>query len=219
MTPPLPAGVLWDMDGTLVDTEPEWIATERALVESHGGTWSEEDSLHLVGSALLEAGEYIRVRGNLPMTAEEVVDAMVERIVGRLTQAISWQPGARELLADLRANRVPCVLVTMSYRRLADVVVSALPPGTFAATVTGDEVTRGKPHPDPYLFAARQLGVDPADCIVIEDSPTGARAGVAAGARVVGVPGAVPIQVDGVVTVPTLTGLDARGLARAARGA
>jgi HAD superfamily hydrolase (TIGR01509 family) len=213
----LPAAVLWDMDGTIVDTEPEWIAAERTLVEAHGGKWCDEDSANLVGSALPAAGEYIRLRGDLPMAAADVVDLLVDRLVSRLKQNITWQPGAVELLADLRAHAVPCALVTMSYRRLADVVVAALPPDSFEVTVTGDEVWRGKPDPGAYLLAAQQLGVDPADCIVIEDSPTGAMAGVAAGARVVGVPGTVPIDLDGVVTVPSLTGMDARALARAAR--
>ena len=216
MTLTLPAAVLWDMDGTLVDTEPDWIAIERALVGSCGGTWTDHDSVNLVGSALLEAGEYIRVRGNVPMTAEQIVETMVEWMVERLKRSVAWRPGARELLADLRANGVPCALVTMSYRQLADVVVSALPPESFGATVTGDEVVKGKPHPEPYLRAARELGVDTSDCVVIEDSTTGARAGLAAAARVVAVPNIVPVDVAGVVTVPTLAGMDTARLAAAA---
>lgn len=209
----LPAAVLWDMDGTLVDTEPEWIATERALVMSHGGTWTDEDSKKLVGSALIEAAEYIRVRGGLPMTAEQVVETMVDRIVERLKESIPWRPGARELLMALRANDVPCALVTMSYRRLADIVVSGLPPDTFGAVVTGDEVANGKPHPEPYLRAASELGVKIANCVVIEDSPTGARAGLASGARVVAAPNVVNVDLPGVSTVATLVGLGTAELA------
>lgn len=201
------------MDGTLVDTEPDWIATERALVLSHGGTWTDEDSKKLVGSALIEAGEYIRVRGGLPISAEQVVETMVDHIVERLKEAITWRPGARELLSDLRAHGVPCALVTMSYRRLADIVVSALPPDTFGAVITGDEVVHGKPHPEPYLRAARDLGVDIADCIVIEDSTTGARAGLASGARVVAAPNMVDVDLPGIPTVRTLVGLRAVDLA------
>ncbi|HEU4543844.1 MAG TPA: HAD family phosphatase [Jiangellaceae bacterium] len=221
MHTPLPAAVLWDMDGTLVDTEPDWIATERALVISHGGTWTDEDSERLVGSALIEAGEYIRVRGGLPMTAEQVVETMVERVLERLKESVTWRPGARELLADLRAHHVPCALVTMSYRKLADVVVSALPPDSFGAVVTGDEVVNGKPHPEPYLRAARELGVDIARCIVIEDSTTGARAGVASGARVVAAPNVVDVNLSGVPTVATLVKMRAADLAAIAgyRGA
>ena len=216
MHTPLPAAVLWDMDGTLVDTEPEWIATERALVTSHGGEWTDEDSKRLVGSALIEAGEYIRIRGRLPMTAEQVVETMVQRIVERLKESITWRPGARELLTDLRAHGVPCALVTMSYRQLADVVVSALTPDTFGAVITGDEVVNGKPHPEPYLRAAGELGVDIAECIVIEDSTTGARAGLASGARVVAAPNVVDVQLPGIPTVSTLVGMGAADLAAVA---
>jgi len=212
----LPAAVLWDMDGTLVDTEPEWIATERALVMSHGGEWTDEDSKRLVGSALIEAGEYIRVRGGLPMTAEQVVENMVQRIVERLKESITWRPGARELLTDLRAHGVPCALVTMSYRQLADIVASALPPDTFGAVITGDEVVHGKPHPEPYLRAASDLGVDIADCIVIEDSTTGATAGLASGARVVAAPNVVDVDLPGIPIVRTLVGMGAADLAAVA---
>lgn len=204
------------MDGTLVDTEPEWIATERALVMSHGGEWTDEDSKRLVGSALIEAGEYIRVRGGLPLTAEQVVENMVQRIVERLKESITWRPGARELLTDLRAHGVPCALVTMSYRELADIVVSALPPDTFGAVITGDEVVNGKPHPEPYLRAASDLGVDIADCIVIEDSTNGARAGLASGARVVAAPNVVDVDLPGIPTVGTLVGMGAADLAAVA---
>ena len=201
------------MDGTLVDTEPDWIATERALVTSHGGTWTDEDSERLVGSALIEAGEYIKVRGGLPMTAEQIVETMVDRIVERLKEAITWRPGARELLVDLRAHGVPCALVTMSYRRLTDIVVSALPPDTFGSVVTGDEVVNGKPHPEPYLRAANELDVDIAECIVIEDSTTGAMSGLASGARVVAAPNVVDVDLPGVPTVATLVGMRAADLA------
>ncbi len=204
------------MDGTLVDTEPDWIATEHTLVTTNGGTWTDEDSARLVGSSLIDAAEYIRVRGGLPMTAEQIVDAMVERMVERMKESLAWRPGARELLADLRARGIPCALVTMSYRRLADIVVSSLPPNTFGAVVTGDEVRHGKPHPEPYLRAAAELGVDIAECIVIEDSTNGARAGLAAGARVVAAPNIVNVDVPGIPTLSTLVGVTAADLAAVA---
>jgi HAD superfamily hydrolase (TIGR01509 family) len=218
MTPALPAAVLWDMDGTLVDTEPDWMACERELVESHGGTWTTEDSLALVGRDLLAAGEYIRRRGRVPMTAEQIVDWMLDRMVVRVTQEVGWQPGARELLADLRSAGVPCALVTMSYRRLADAVVGRLPAGSFATVVTGDDVEHGKPHPEPYLTAAARLGVEPKECVVIEDTSTGAAAGLAAGCRVLVVPHVVDVDPALHVTVlPSLAGLRTDDLAAAVR--
>lgn len=213
MNSPLPAAVLWDMDGTLVDTEPLWIAAERGLVESHGSTWTEADSRALVGSDLLTAGAYIRDRAALPMTPAAVVEHLVAEVLRGVSRGVGWRPGARELLYGLRALDVPCALVTMSYRPLADAVTALLVPGTFAAVITGDEVTHGKPHPEPYLSAAAQLGVEPSECVVIEDSETGAAAGSSAGARVIGVPNVVPVTSrPGVVITDSLVHLDPAGL-------
>ena len=119
-----------------------------------------------------------------------------------------WRPGARELLAELLAAGVPCALVTMSYAVLAESMVRQLPTGSLAAVVTGDQVTDGKPHPEAYLTAAALLGVDPARCVAIEDSPTGIASAEAAGCAVIAVPHAVPIDAAPTRTLrPTLVGL------------
>ncbi|WP_298324142.1 HAD family phosphatase [Haloactinopolyspora sp.] len=213
VTAQLPAAVLWDMDGTMVDTEPLWIDAEKALVERHGGTWTEADSLSLVGSDLLAAGAYIRERGGLSMTPEQVVDHLLGEVLLGVDEDLTWQPGVRELLAELNHLGVPCALVTMSYRVLAEAVIAQLPSNTFTAVLTGDEVAHGKPHPEPYLAAAAQLGVDPESCVVIEDSPTGAASGLAAGARVVSVPNAVaPRPEPGMVVIDSLGGVAAADL-------
>lgn len=219
MLSPYPAAVLWDMDGTLVDTEPLWISSERALVERHGGTWTDEDSKALVGSDLLAAGDYIRRRGALPLTAAEVVEHLLSEVLEEVKKGATWRPGAPELLAELRSLNIPCGLVTMSYRVLAEAVITQLPAATFATVVTGDVVSRGKPHPEPYLTAAAELGVPPADCVVIEDSPTGAASGVAAGMRVLGVPNTVSVEPqDGMVVIESLMGIGAAGLLGAFNG-
>lgn len=188
-----PDAVLWDMDGTLVDTEPYWIATEYAMAEKYGGTWSEEHALNLVGNALLESGAYIRVHMGIDLTPQEIVDELLDGVVELVREAVPWRPGARELLADLRANDVQCALVTMSWQRFVEPILAHLPADTFAAIVTGDRVEFGKPHPEPYLTAAAELGVAPEDCLAIEDSNTGAKSGVAAGCVVLCVPHHVPI--------------------------
>lgn len=97
------------------------------------------------------------------------------------------------MLTTVRDAEIPSALVTMSWRRFADEVVACLPDGVFTATVVGDEVAEGKPHPEPYLLAAEKLGVNPRDCLAIEDSPTGARSALAAGCWVLGVPNVVQI--------------------------
>ena len=203
-----PAAVLWDMDGTLVDTEPYWIETEYAMAEKYGGTWSEEHALNLVGNDLLESGVYIRVHMGIDLTPQEIVDELLEGVVERVRQSVPWRPGARELLADLRANDVPCALVTMSWQRFVAPILAHLEPDTFASVVTGDRVEFGKPHPEPYLTAAAALDVAPEDCLAIEDSNTGAKSGVAAGCLVLCVPNHVPIlEGEGRVFRDTLVGL------------
>lgn len=189
----VPAGVLWDLDGTLVDTEPAWIAAEHQIVAAHGGTWSHEDARAIVGFDLLDAAAYIRANGGVQLEPQVIVEQMLDAVMQSIANAVPWRPGALALLAELAAARVPCALVTMSWRRLADAVVSALPTGSFAVTITGDEVANGKPHPEPYLAAAAALGVPATACIAIEDSPTGAASAESAGCTVVVVPNVVDV--------------------------
>jgi len=204
-----PSAVLWDMDGTLVDTEPYWIEVEYALVAEHGGTWSMEHALNLVGNDLLVSAEYIREHGGVDLPAADVVDRLLDGVIERINERVPWQPGAVELLAALREADVPCALVTMSYERFVAPVLAALPPHTFGAVVTGDRVTVGKPHPEPYLQAAARLGVSPADCIAIEDSNTGAKSAAAAGCTVLVVPNHVPVlEGERRVFVDSLVGVD-----------
>ncbi|GAA4971615.1 hypothetical protein GCM10023225_11650 [Kineococcus glutinatus] len=129
-----------------------------------------------------------------------------------------WRPGARERLAGLRAAGVPTALVTMSYRSLAQEVVQLLP-GAFDVLVPGDEVARGKPAPDPYLRAAELLGVDPRECVALEDSATGVRSAEAAGCRTVAVPHLVPVPAaPGRSRVRSLADVDLAVLARLRAG-
>jgi HAD superfamily hydrolase (TIGR01509 family) len=188
--------VLFDMDGTLVDTEPYWIAAEYALVESFGGTWSDEHAHALVGNALIDSAIYIREHGGVDLDPPEIVDRLLDDVVVATEKEIPWRPGARELLAALAARGVPCALVTMSYTRLADTMTAQLPQGTFAAVVTGDQVSDGKPHPEAYLTAAARLGATPQRCVAIEDSPTGVASASAAGCVVIGIPHHVAVPAD-----------------------
>ncbi|WP_246142551.1 HAD family hydrolase [Nocardioides rubriscoriae] len=206
--------VLWDMDGTLVDTEPYWIATEHALAAEYGGTWSHELALQLVGNDLLESGRFIREHMPLPLSPEEIVERLLDGVVALVEQEVPWRPGARELLADLGRAGVPCALVTMSYERFVAPILQALPAGSFQVVVTGDQVERGKPHPEPYLHAARLLGVDATDCLAIEDSDTGCRSAEAAGCTVLAVPHHVAVEPgERRVFADTLVGLGPADLA------
>lgn len=205
----IPAAVLWDMDGTLVDTEPYWIEVEFELAATYGAPWSREHALNLVGNDLLESGRYIRAHMGIDLDPAQIVELLLDGVVERVERRVPWRPGALDLLASLADADVPCALVTMSYERFVAPILTELPPSTFAVVVTGDAVSQGKPHPEPYLKAAAGLGVDPNDCLAIEDSETGTRSAVAAGCAVLVVPHHVVVQPGERRTfVDSLVGLD-----------
>ncbi|QFG70220.1 HAD family phosphatase [Ornithinimicrobium pratense] len=207
------------MDGTLVDTEPYWIAEEYALVEAAGGVWTEEDAHDLVGQDLRVSARMILDRTPVTGTVDEIVHLLLAGVVRRTREHMPWRPGARALLTELAQAQVPSALVTMSWAPLAEVLVEHLPEGTFTAVVTGDQVTRGKPHPDPYLEAAARLGVAPEQCIAVEDSPTGAASATAAGVPTLVVPHTVAVpQMTGARQLDSLAGVSAMDLVRLATG-
>jgi HAD superfamily hydrolase (TIGR01509 family) len=201
------------MDGTLVDTEPYWFDVEFELVEEFGDSWSEADAKSLVGFDLLDSAHALRTRGGVELDPVEVVERMIDGVVRRVAERLPWRPGAAELLAECVAAGIPCAMVTMSWRRLADAVIASAPAGSFVASITGDEVRRGKPDPEPYLAAAAALGLDAADCVAIEDSPTGVASALAAGCATLGVPHVVPIAAaPGLTLVDTLVGVSVADL-------
>lgn len=198
------------MDGTLVDTEPYWMAAETTLVESFGGTWSHEDALQLVGNGLLDSALILQ-RAGVDMEAEAIISTLTDAVQESLrTEGVPFRPGARELLRELKDAGIPTALVTMSLRRMALGVVELIDFDAFDLVVAGDDVDNPKPHPEPYLQAAALLDIDIAEAVVIEDSPTGLRAGISSGAVVLGVPHIVSLDEIGAHELwPTLEG---RGL-------
>ena len=182
------------MDGTLVDTERYWMAAEEELVESFGGRWTHEDALGLVGSGLWESARVFQAAG-VDLDADTIVARLTARVQEQLAEhGVPWRPGARELLEALRVASVPTALVTMSVRAMADDIVRAIPFEAFDVIVTGDSVDNAKPHPEPYLVAAAQLGVDVRECVAIEDSPAGLTSAWSAGAVTVGVPNFIALD-------------------------
>jgi HAD superfamily hydrolase (TIGR01509 family) len=183
-----PWAVLFDMDGVLVDSEPVWSVAEAELMAWLGGPWNDEVKAACIGHRIDDACQILVDIAGSSEDPADVVRRLLNRMVELFARDVPWVAGAHELLASLRDAGVPTALVSSSYRVLLDAVLGQLDGASFAASVAGDEVGFPKPDPEPYLAAAAALGVRPARCVVVEDSLTGVRAGVAAGCCVVAVP-------------------------------
>lgn len=204
------AAVLWDMDGTLIDSEPLWLEAEQAMLDRFGLQMGADTAERMVGSGLWQAAAHFQQLG-VPLSADEIVADWARAVAeGMQREVPAWRPGARELLVSLNEAGIPCALVTMSVRSLADAVVMKLPQGAFTAVIAGDEVEHEKPHPDPYLRGAASLRVPIERCLAFEDSPTGLRSAHSAGAVAVGIENLVPLAgVPSHALLATLEGLDA----------
>jgi HAD superfamily hydrolase (TIGR01509 family) len=195
----LPAAVLFDMDGLLVETEELWYEAERTLMSEIGAEWGPEHQEVLVGGPLEFAVAYmLEVAGGDHDHELMLNKLMIEMERVLRSEPVHWRPGAKDLVAACEARGVPMALVSASWRSLIsavhDSVLHELGHEVFVTTVAGDEVERTKPFPDPYLLAAERIGVRPEHCVVLEDSQTGSQAGVASGALVVAVPSYVVIE-------------------------
>jgi HAD superfamily hydrolase (TIGR01509 family) len=209
----LPAAVLWDMDGTLVDSEHYWMASERSLAAAHDAPWTDQDGHDLIGNSLYESSKIIKAKIGSSMEPDAIIEHLTDSMVAQLSVEIHWRPGARELLAELKRKKIKTALVTMSMHRMAEEVVNRIPFQAFDVIIGGDDVTRGKPFPDPYLQAAEALGVRPEDCVALEDSSTGLRSAEAAGTKAVGIPNFLEIpMIPGRIIWPTLDGIRVKDL-------
>ncbi|MDD7918376.1 HAD family hydrolase [Actinomycetospora callitridis] len=191
------AAVLWDMDGTLVDTEGLWSVTIQELAAHHGGELSAETREELTGSSLTRTVRAVRAEVGLDPDDPDGVATdgrwLTDRTAEVFGRGVPWRPGAREALAMVRASGLPTALVTSTYRELTEVALDTIGREFFDVTVCGDEVPATKPDPSPYRLATERLGVDPRASVAVEDSPTGTRSAVAAGATVLVVPAEVPV--------------------------
>jgi HAD superfamily hydrolase (TIGR01509 family) len=199
MTPALPAAVLWDLDGTLLDSEKLWDIPLYELTEKLGGSLSLPTRQAMVGTNVKRTLDLLYGEvGIHDPTPEQLADgaAWIDKRMGEVFAGeLPWRPGARDALATVRAAGFPMALVTSTERNLTELALDTIGRSLFDTTVCGDEVDGlNKPHPEPYLRAARVLGVDPAACVAVEDSPTGTASATAAGCTVLVVPCDVAVE-------------------------
>lgn len=211
------SAVLWDMDGTLIDSEPLWIEQERELMQSLGAIWTHEDAIHCIGGPMHRVDEYMRSK--LPESHQssflplELAGRLLERMELRLSQKVPFTAGSFELISEMKSSGLPLALVSASTRPLMDAALKSIGEDIFHVTISDSDVTQSKPHPEGYLKAADSLSVDIRKCLVIEDSITGMSAAIASGAYVLGLPHVADLpHGDKVVHRQTLEGLSLIGI-------
>ncbi|MEV4473248.1 HAD family phosphatase [Nonomuraea sp. NPDC049504] len=178
---------VFDLDGVLVDSEPVWEEVRRAYVADHGGTWQPDTQTKLMGMSTGEWAAYLHEIG-VEQEPGDIARGVIDEMAARYRDGVPLMPKAVETVRRLAATAT-LGLASSSPRRLIDVVLDAAGlTECFAATVSTEEVERGKPAPDGYLEAARRLGVDPRGCVAVEDSSNGLRSAYAAGMHVIAVP-------------------------------
>jgi HAD superfamily hydrolase (TIGR01509 family) len=203
------AAVIFDLDGVLLDSEQLWNQAKEALVRDMGGTWREEAPRDMMGMSAPEWSAYLHDELGLPLDPEAIDHQVVARMESLYRERLPLLPGAVEAVRSL-SSRWPLGLASSSNREIIDLALElAGLTDAFTATVSSEEVARGKPAPDVYLEAARRLDVRPATCVAVEDSSNGLRAGAAAEMAVVAVPNPhYPPDADALalaaVTLPTL---------------
>jgi len=199
--------VFFDMDGLLVDTEKVWFEVEAEVMKRLGGSWGPEDQEHLVGGSLPTTVAYMIGASGADADPADVAGWMLSGMTRKLREdGVELMPGAARLLSEVRRSGLRTALVTSSARSIAEVCLDRIGRGYFDHVVTGDDVGKTKPDPEPYLLAVRRSGVDPARCVVLEDSPNGVTAATAAGCRVIAVPSLLAIPAaPGRLVVGSLT--------------
>lgn len=190
---PFFAAVLFDMDGTLVDTEPMWLASEIDLMNQFGYVWTEADQANCLGGPLDRVGRYMFDLAGGVNSPAFFTDTLIAKMEQRLRSGAQLMDGAQELMAQCEALNLPMALVSASPRSLVDAVLENLAGHNFGIAISSDDVEHVKPNPEGYLKAAEFLGVSIEDCLILEDSITGVTAAQASGGVVIAIPHLVAI--------------------------
>ncbi|MFN8113219.1 MAG: HAD family phosphatase [Solirubrobacterales bacterium] len=184
----MPEAVIFDLDGVLLDSEQRWNEAKEAVARAAGGRWRDDAAETMMGMSSPEWSAWMRDALAVPLDAEAINEAVVERMAAGYADGLPLLPGAVEAVRAL-ADRWPLGLASSSNREIIDVFLqlSGLA-SEFAVTLSSEQVARGKPAPDVYLEATRLLAAEPAACVAVEDSGNGLRAAAAAGMAVIAVP-------------------------------
>ena len=186
--------VFFDMDGLLVDSEPEWLLSEIEVTAPYGYTWLPEDQVACLGGPLTRVGQYMFDKCGQQQSPEYFTQTLIDTQVARMRGNTPTMPGAVSLLKELQSNGVKTALVSASPRNIVDAVLDNLGHNLFPFSISSDDVTNTKPNPECYVKAAQICGVEISNCLVFEDSLTGMNAAIASGAFLIGVPHLVSIQ-------------------------
>ena len=182
------SAILFDMDGTLIDSEPLWLKAEIEVMAEVGCHWDEQDQINCLGGPAERTEHYMQERSQNIKPYGYFINRLHEVMRARITNELDLIPNALSLLKECKDAGIKTALVTASSRDLMTIVLKRFPIGTFDVVVSGDDVEKSKPDPAPYLLAAKQLSVDISKCLVLEDSLTGVQSGLSSGAKVIGIP-------------------------------
>ena len=182
------SAILFDMDGTLIDSEPLWLQAEIEVMAELGCHWDQQDQINCLGGPTERTEKYMQERSNNVKPYGYFGKKLDELMEIKLANELEFIPNARELLHDCKGAGLKTALVTASTGKHMRSVLKRFPTGFFDIAVSRDDVEKSKPDPEPYLLAAKLLGVKNEFCVVFEDSPTGIESGLRSGAQVVGIP-------------------------------
>jgi len=182
------SAILFDMDGTLIDSEPLWLEAEIEIMEELGCNWDQQDQINCLGGPIDKTENYMQDRSNNIKPFGYFTKKLDDVMEQKLSTKLDLIPNALEIINECKRSELKIALVTASSGRLLRAVLKRFPVGIFDTVVSYDDVERSKPDPEPYLLAAKTLGVDITNCVVLEDSLTGVQSGLSAGAQVIGIP-------------------------------
>lgn len=193
--------VFFDMDGLMVDSEPQWFQSEIEVTQKFGYTWTEQDQIACLGGPLSRVGKYMHNKCNGAESPEYFTQALIETQTLKMRGNTPTMPGALELVRELQSNGIATGLVSASPRKIVDAVLDNLGHQLFPFSISSDDVINTKPHPDCYLKAATLTESRIDNCLIFEDSLTGMNSAVASGAFLIAVPHMVTIEESAKVRV------------------